>query len=260
MRRFARWMFAAVGVLAVVALVADPMMAQEQQRGRQRQGQRGQRGRGGQRGQGFGRGGFGFGGGSLGLLGIPQVQTELKMTDEQKAGVEKITADQRTAFGELRDIEDRAERGAKMRELSEKASKDAEALLKEDQKKRLAEIQLQMNVRFRGAAAQFSEEETAKKLKLSDEQKGKLAELTKATADEMAKAREDLEGRELFTKMGTLREEESKKAVALLNEDQKAAWTAMLGKPFELQFGGFGGRGRGGRGGQGGERRRPQSQ
>lgn len=253
MRGFAKWMFATVAVLAVVSIVAEPLLAQEQQRRRQRQGQRG--------GRGFGRGGFGFGGGSTALLGNPQVQTELDFTEEQKTAMEKIVADQRSAFGELRDIEDRAEARAKMREISEKASKDAEALLKENQKKRLAEIQLQQSAQFLGAGV-FTGEEVSTKLKLTEAQREKLGELLQARRTAIEELGEDLDRRERGAKMRELLEQEREKAVAVLTEEQQEQWKAMLGKPFELELRGFG-RGRGGRGGPEGargERRRPQQE
>src|SRR5262249_40211541 len=150
-------------VLGVAALLASPALAQRQP------------------------GGFGgFGGGGLGmLLGNKSVQGELKLDKDQ---IDKITAalqkgpgDNKENFDKLRDRntsrEERTTLMAKVNELNTTAVKD---LLKPEQMARAKQIQAQL----RGVDL-FTDEETAKTLKLSDDQKDKI----KTIADDFRKDR-----------------------------------------------------------------------
>jgi hypothetical protein len=253
-------------------------------------GQRG-RGRGGQFGGQFGGpGGFGGGGGggmdALALVGIEQVQTELKIRDDQKPKIDELRestrSQQRELFGGLRDLsrEERAERMEELRgkqqELTKAAEEKLHGVLSADQKSRLEQIQLQL----RGIDA-LAQPDVAKKLDIDAEQQAVLAGIFESRREEQRKLMEGLReggregGRERFQEMNAKREEITKKAeteaMAVLTAEQKSQFTAMQGEKFELDrralFGGGRGgqqgqRGRGGRGGEGrpgGRTRRPNS-
>jgi Spy/CpxP family protein refolding chaperone len=195
----------------------------------------------GQRGGRGGGGGFG----TVALLGQKSVQKELNLTDDQMKTVTELQAKAREARQGLRNLS-REERRAKMQELAKADEKAVADLLKPEQVKRLKQISLQL----RGASA-FANEEVAKALTLTDEQKEKL----KAIQDETGKAiRELFQGggdrTEMRKKITELRKGANEKAMALLTDDQKTKWKEMTGTPFkgEITFGGRGRRGGGGGG------------
>lgn len=201
----------------------------------------------------------------MALLRIDEVRKELKVTEDQQELIRALgdeLRDQRPDFDfNFREAseEERDAAAQKMAEWRAKQEKEAKAtlatILKPEQYQRLMEISIQTQ----GASA-LADEDVAAKLKLSDDQKAKIA----ATIDEnREKSREQM--RELFgrgrdgggrpdfsamrEKMETARAEADKRILAHLTEEQKAAFEAMQGAKFDLpepQFGG--GRDRDGRG------------
>jgi len=268
-----------------IALLAATVLAPavEAQRG---QGRRGEGDRGSRRGQfgggGFSRGGFGgrgsFGGGSLtGLLRIEEVQQEIKLTEDQQELVNILSDELREGrpdFPEnFRDLSEEQQQAffEKMRTWGEEQAAQAKETLKiileEPQFKRLQEISLQQQ----GVNALF-DSDVATALQLTPEQQAKLKETQEAIEAEREAAREerraqggerrnfDFEAmREEFEKARKANEEQ---LLAQLTEEQKQAFTALKGAPFEMperRFGGGRDRGRrGGRGGPGGGSDRPQ--
>jgi len=241
------------------------------------QGPGGGRGRGG---MGFGAGGFG-GMDKFGLLRLEQVQTELKVTAEQK---EKITAAQKTLSEEMRaamparqagqqltpeERQKRMEESTKKRqEITTANEKKLDALLNADQVKRLNQIALQQ----KGVQA-LKDKAVVDALKITAEQTKKVDEAIKWGQEEQQKLFSAPGGtpgerpnREAMTarmeKMQALRKEIETKAMAALTDAQKKQFEEMKGATFTIdrsafQRGGAGGgrRGQGGGrgGGQGGE-------
>src|SRR5262249_1275654 len=116
----------------------------------------------------FGRGGFGFGGPG-GLLRTPAVQKELKITEEQLKKYEAFNKSNEQKFQEARDAGlggDREKAQEIFKEISAATDKFVKDTLNADQQKRLKQLQRQQM----GPNA-FSDEENAKVLKLTDEQK-----------------------------------------------------------------------------------------
>lgn len=245
--------FGLVQSMCVVILASMLIASVEAQQERRRR----DRGRQGRRGGFFGRGMRGMRGmASLFYLNNPQVQEELKMTDDQKSSLEGLREAQGDLFRGLRDLTEE-ERQKKFQDLAKQSKETVEKTLNKMQQARLRQIELQQMSRF-GLAGVLLGEEVVKGLKITEEQKKKVNEIT----EETAAAREDLtaaveEGLIDRTELrGMIRElgsKETEDVMAVLNEAQKKQWTAMLGKPFEMSFRGFGGR-RGGRGGRGGRR------
>jgi Spy/CpxP family protein refolding chaperone len=194
------------------------------------------------------RGFVGTRGSFLGLLSIEQVQKELKLSEDQTAKVaeigEKLRAEMKEQYAGLREIEDMQKRRAKMTELGDQLDAKARGQLREvlsrEQMMRLFQIRLQV----RGTLDALNNTWIAGRLKLTDEQKKKLAELDKATQDKTSEAytallnlsqeerREKMAGlREKITKM---RDEAEQKALGLLTAEQKEALAQMKGEKFEL--------------------------
>ena len=181
---------------------------------------------------------MGQGGGTLFLIQNKSVQEELKITEEQKTKikefVEKNPAPKRDPNA------DREERAAAMKKLAEATDKFAKETLTEEQQKRVKQIGLQTG----GILGAANNEETAKALKITDEQKTTFKEI----GDQLGKDRRELfqggggfGNPETMKKAQALQKEASDKAVAALTDEQKKTWTEMTGKPFEIKIEGFGG-------------------
>jgi hypothetical protein len=246
---------------------------QGQGQGRQRGGDQGGRGqRGGQRGGGFSGGGRGPGGGidKLTLASAKPIQEELKLGEDELFFVAQLTEDFRADSRELfagidfRSLseEDRrakfGELGKKRAELVKESEKGLTELLTEAQSKRLDEIALQlMGVRA------LANEDVAKKLKMTSDQKKGVEDASKAADDERRKMFEEMRAADgagggfegMREKMEESRKKSDKKILAVLSDEQKKQFDDMKGKPFEVDPRALFSRGgRGGDRGQGGGR------
>jgi len=196
-------------------------------------------------GRGFGGGMFGGGGGAA-LLAIKEVQAELKLTDEQKEKVTKLGESMREKMQEL---------GPKMQEIfqsgngpgypetmkkvqeltkpiRDEVQKEIKDTLKPEQVTRLKQLELQQA----GVMSLTRDEDAAKKLNVTDEQKKKLQTIQ---TDMMADMRELMQGGgfgdpETQKKMQTLRKETTEKATAVLTDEQKKTWKDMTGEQFKF--------------------------
>jgi Spy/CpxP family protein refolding chaperone len=220
-----------------------------------------QQGRGGRGGRGgFGGGGFG-GGGLTFLLQNPQVQKELKLSEDQIAKVKEVADAARPApgagGGRRGGADQTDEQRAAAREERQKRTAETDKkltdLLTADQNARLKQVQLWVQ----GTRALTSNETVAKELSLTDDQKSAL----KTISDESGK-----KGQELFTGLGrgasdeqrtkareqmtALQKETEAECLAVLTDDQKAKFATMKGEKFQLDMTQLGGRG--GRGGRAG--------
>jgi Spy/CpxP family protein refolding chaperone len=203
--------------------------------------------RGGGGGQGFGgRQGFGAMAGPRLLLN-PQVQAELKMTEDQIAKVREALGGAggpggRGGFGGGGaggagggggfgggDPQQREQ----MRLEQEKKIKE---ILTAEQYNRYQEISLQLE----GPSA-FARKEVADKLGLSDSQREKvnaILEEQRATMRDMFQGGGGGDRQAMMETMQKLREETNAKLLAVLTAEQKKTWEGMLGKPFQFQRGG----------------------
>jgi Spy/CpxP family protein refolding chaperone len=156
----------------------------------------------------------------------------------QRQGRPELTEEQRARIEEFR--KQAAERQKKENE------KLAEILLPH-QMKRLNEIYIQQL----GIAA-LQNEEIAGKLKITDDQKKKMEEVTTANRQEMgAQMRELFQGGgdQIREKITAMRKKADEKVLAVLTGAQKKEFEDMKGKPFEMPQGALRGPGRGGPGG-----------
>jgi hypothetical protein len=263
-----------IGFLAVVVGVscASQSFAQQGDREGRRGGGRFGGGRGGA-GM-FGGGMFGGGMNELALIGNPEVQKELGLSEEEKENVAKLSeslqTDRREAmdklgidFSTFRDLPE-AEREKKTKEMTDAQAKVNEKyqaklteLLKPEQSKRLKQI----TVQAAGTMA-LRNEDVAKSLKLSDDQKKEIDKITDESAQNMRRGfgqggqeGGDVDFQARMEQMRKANEERDAKLLAVLSEEQRKQLDELKGKPFDVAalrprgFGGPGG-GRGGRGGQ----------
>jgi hypothetical protein len=210
--------------LALVALMASPALAQRQRPG-------------------GGRGGFRLTPDML--LTNKSVQEELKLskdTQEKLAAVAK----KRGELFRNRDLS-REDREKAMKEIGEQTKKIREGLTSAQQK-RLKQISIQAQ----GLRA-FSDKDVQSALKLTDEQKTAIKDITEGIQKKVQEETKDLQGRERFTKGREIRQKLNKEAMgkiaSKLTSDQKKTWKELVGKPFEIKFEGFGRPGGGRRGG-----------
>ena len=181
----------------------------------------------------------------LGLLRMEQVQKEMKLTEEQTAKVqqvvEKLGAEMREKYAALREIEDRQEQRAKLTVLrdqfDDKTREQLRDLVEREQMMRLYQVRMQVRPVVDSLANRY----VAGRLKLTDEQKTKLAEITKdvqAKQSEVYGTMRDVsreQRTEAYQKLGKIRSDGDEKALALLTAEQKGAFEEMKGKKIELQ-------------------------
>jgi Spy/CpxP family protein refolding chaperone len=184
-------------------------------------------------------GGFGGGGGAM-LLSNKSVQQELKLDAEQVEKATKLSDEQRTKMREAREkLQDlsQEERQTKMRETmmaaNEESHKAIASMLKPEQEKRFHQISLQQ----RGVNA-FSDAKVQGQIKITDEQKTKLADIAKELGDKRREVMQENQGdfAAAREKLAPINKEAHEKAAALLSDDQKAIWKEMLGAPFEVKY------------------------
>jgi len=197
------------------------------------------------------RGGGGAGGPGMSssmLLGQKSVQEDLKLSEDQVKKLQEFQTSQREKFRGLRDLSE-DERRQKFQELSKEGQKVVDETLQPEQKKRLKQIGLQLQLRM-GAQA-FSSPEVASALKITDDQKDKLKTIQEEAQKAGREIRESAgDNREEARKKGAeLRKQTEEKVMNVLTDDQKAKLKELTGEPFkgQLQFGGPGGGRRGNR-------------
>lgn len=229
--------------------------------------------------------GFGFGppgGRGGGLLGMPEVQKELKLSDDQKtkAGnlMERAHEERQLGFRDLLGQGPEAMQ-KKMAELRASEDQRANAILTADQQKRYHQLQLQQQ----GVSA-FTEKPVADTLKLTDDQRAKVQAALNEQRNSMravfggpggpggppgfggpggpppgadgggpggpppgggpgGPGRFDFQA--MRTRLEALRKQTDEKVTGMLTDDQKKQWQEMLGAPFTFpapRFGGPGGR------------------
>ena len=189
----------------------------------------------------------GFSRGSLlGLLRLEQVQKEMKLSEEQTAKVkevvEKLGTEMREQYTALREIEDRQQRTEKTTALSDefdgKLREQLRDVVPREQMMRLYQIRMQV----RPVVDSLANRRVAGRLKLTDQQKQKVAEISK---DSQAKQSElyatmrdatDEQRSEVYQKLRQVRSDADEKALGVLSAEQKAAFEEMKGEKIELEM------------------------
>jgi Spy/CpxP family protein refolding chaperone len=247
-----RFVFRSVVVATLIALTASLAVAQDNDQGGRRRG-------------GFGRGGFGRGfGGGFGmsmLVAMPEVQKEIGLSEADAA---KLAEDLQALrpprgqnnFGDFQNLseEERQKRFEDFRKQMEEVSKKSEDLIKttlsDAQFQRLEQLQIQ-----RQGAMALNNEDVAKKLKITDEQKDKLDKIAEENRPQRRRGggdgnnageggRPNFDPEAFRARIQKMNDD----MLAVLTPDQKKQFEEMQGEKFEfppMQFG------RGRRGGRG---------
>lgn len=217
-------------------------------------------GPGGPGGRGGMRMGGGMGGGGItSLLRMKEVRDELKIDEDQGKELDTFAQEMMT---EMRNAMQANAGGgppdmSKFREMQVKAEGKVEEILDPKQMDRLLGLLIQ-----RDGTRSVNTAILATRLKITEEQKTKMAEVEKAAGEAMrglfSGGTGGPPGPEVMEKMQTMRKENDEKLAAILTAEQKSEMESMKGEKFEFPApnfgpGGPGGPG-GGRGGRGGNR------
>ena len=161
------------------------------------------------------------------LLRQQSVQKELKLTEEQVEKIHKFAHQQWEKAQKASKGSD-AEQDKEFVKLSEENERFVEKTLMKEQRTRLQEINLQV-----AGLLCVTRHDIAKRLKLTDEQKKRLAEIQKEArreAEELLYATKKEQQRE---KLKEIRELSRKRVQDLLTDEQELAWKNMTGEPFK---------------------------
>jgi Spy/CpxP family protein refolding chaperone len=166
---------------------------------------------------------------ALMLLTRKPVQEDLKLTADQIQKVVEAAKKKNVERAGFQGLE-REERDKKQAELNKESEQIAAGILTPEQAKRLKQISLQQQ----GPSGAFADEEVAKELKLTDEQKRKLKELTEETMKEVRKAITPGGDREeARKKIAEFANKLNDKVLDLLTAEQKAKWKELTGTPIK---------------------------
>jgi Spy/CpxP family protein refolding chaperone len=187
----------------------------------------------------FAQRGFGFGfGGGANILRIPEVQGELKLTEDQKTKVntllEQLRSERQGQFQQFRDLSPE-ERQKAMAERTAKENGLVSAILDADQMKRYHQLVLQQQ----GGAA-LATTPVADKLNLTADQRDKIQGFLRDQQEQLRGAfQPGGDPQAMQAKLAAVRKDTNDKIAGVLTDAQKAQWKEMLGAPFTfpaLQF------------------------
>ncbi len=202
-----------------------------------------------QQGGGFGRAG------NLADLAATQksVQEELKLSTDEVGRLKALADETRAAGRELREQRDLSddERRKKRMELGDATEKKIAEIVTPEQLKRLKQISLQvLGSQIGPVAPAFRNPRVQASLGLTDEQKEKIATITRETEESMSGLAKSGNPDGALKEYLKLREIAQEKIIAVLTSEQQDKWKEMLGEPFKGEVvwpTDFGGRGRGNR-------------
>lgn len=170
------------------------------------------------------------------------VQEELKLTDEQKEKLDEhlreLLPDAMQFFQSMQDLKPE-EREKEIQGFRKKAQIKLAAMLKEtlkeDQRQRLRQLELQQEGAF---ALWHGDVAIGKDLKITDEQRKQfmalVQEFQKKVGPLIKEAHAGGNPEEIRPKVMKLRKDYESKIEALLTDSQKKQWKEMLGKPLTL--------------------------
>jgi hypothetical protein len=166
------------------------------------------------------------------LLQLPDVQVELKLSDDQKAkaaaAIEKLATGRSEIIANV--AKESGQRGAKIKELSDQAAAAVDAILDESQKQRLREVVIQVN-----GANELENEEVQLALQFTEAQKTQLKDVVRANNKTRRETMADFVG-DRWEKSQELQEEANRKLLEVLTPEQKKQFEAMQGVRIEIDL------------------------
>jgi Spy/CpxP family protein refolding chaperone len=171
------------------------------------------------------------------------MRDELKLSDEQKEKLDEYFREHLPEFMEFFQSLDglnHDEREPKLKDFrrksAEKLNERLKSTLKEDQIKRLHQVELQQEGAF---ALLHGEPRIAKELKVTDAQRkqfvGVMQELQKKVQPLIKEAESGGNHEEIRSKVMKIKKEQEDKIEALLTDTQRTQWKELLGKPVVFE-------------------------
>jgi hypothetical protein len=167
---------------------------------------------------------------TLRLLRTEAVRRELALDDQQVAAIEALEAKRRAGMREGFAQLMTTPAGGRREELTglqearnqqyEAIRKELDAVLRPAQRQRLAQIELQQQVRGIGVAATLASEPVARALGLTEEEKGRLRAAQRRTEDELEREIERLRARA------------GERVLEILTPAERREWDRMVGEPW----------------------------
>lgn len=193
--------------------------------------------------------GGGFGGGPAGLVNSKTAMTDIKATDDQveklKEWAKEYQDKQREFFKGFKDMS-KEERTEKQAALTKDAWAAIGKVLKDDQVKRLKQIEIQV-----AGVGAFLRPDVSEALKITDDQKGKLQESMGSVFKDIMALNEEfgikgfggggaakLEGdkkKDYDKKIAKLNKEMMSGVQDVMTDEQKKKWKEMTGEPIDVQ-------------------------
>jgi Spy/CpxP family protein refolding chaperone len=171
---------------------------------------------------------------SVALAQLEEVQQELKLNEEQVKEVrainDKLNEDRMSLFQDASG--DRGKMREGLAKLHREATEEFNKQLDEAQRKRAAEVYVQVN-----GPMVLQDEAVVKELELTEEQQEKLDEARDEIRNQFFNAGlRDLSEEEREEKVKQLLEERDEKLLGVLDEKQREALEAMKGEPLEVDL------------------------
>jgi hypothetical protein len=170
------------------------------------------------------------------LAALPDVQTELSLTDEQKTIVtdvnDQLRQDRRDLLGTGFDGWSAIQ--GRMEQLNNEASKKVNDALDPEQRKRLQQISIQQN-----GPRSLQEADVVAELGLSDEQKTKLAEAVSENTKAFESGFSGGDRDSWRQRAGELAEQADQRLLGVLTDQQQAKLEELKGEPFDIDMSQF---------------------
>jgi hypothetical protein len=158
---------------------------------------------------------------------------ELQLSEDQVKKIEGLQAKQRQAFAELRSVSkdglSKEDAKKKLEELRTSNESALEKILTRKQIKRAEEIYLQ----HLDLMIALRKSQVAAALKLTDEQNGRIAIISKEFLEALRTRRTQEQAAQRPLK--DLTKDRDEKLLELLTDAQKTKWKQITGKPFKLE-------------------------
>jgi hypothetical protein len=170
------------------------------------------------------------------LAALPDVQTELSLTDEQKTIVtdvnDQLRQDRRDLLGTGFDGWSAIQ--GRMEQHNNEASKKVNDALDPEQRKRLQQISIQQN-----GPRSLQEADVVAELGLSDEQKTKLAEAVSENTKAFESGFSGGDRDSWRQRAGELAEQADQRLLGVLTDQQQAKLEELKGEPFDIDMSQF---------------------
>ena len=163
----------------------------------------------------------------------PLVHKELKLSDKQKASLQKAGAETRKAITQAQALDEK-KRKQKTRQATKTLRAAIQKTCSDQQQKRLFQIEIQ----YTSGSWMLLRSELSDVLKLTKDQQQKIRDISKTSQLKVVTLREtrnDDNRQEVQRKINALLDQARQDGVKLLTEEQQKSWKAAHGKAFAVR-------------------------